>query len=358
VSSQTGIVKDRFYLRHETSPFHPESPKRLEAIYKMLESPDMQGKFTEVKPRYATAEEISAIHKPGYIETVKKTAEMPHSYLDPDTETSPESYRAAKLAAGGFCSAIDSIVNNEVRNAFALIRPPGHHAESDQAAGFCLFNNVAIGAMHAIRSHGMKRILIVDWDLHHGNGTQHSFYEDNRIVYFSTHQYPFYPGTGSIHEIGRGVGLGYNINVPLPQGPGDAEFVRIYKKLLEPIALEFNPDMILVSAGFDIYYQDPLGGMKVTPSGFADLIRVLLNIADARCSGKLAICLEGGYSLRGLTDSVKSVLLEMHDDTHQSEADISTLASSADPSVDRIIEKVVEQVKPFWKSLQKNSKRQ
>jgi acetoin utilization deacetylase AcuC-like enzyme len=352
VGSPTGIVKDYSYLRHETSAFHPESPKRLEAIYTMLESPEMEGKFTEIKPRCATPEEIGAIHQSNYIESVSKTADLAQCYLDPDTETSPGSCQAAEMAAGGFCNAIDSIIKGEVRNAFAFVRPPGHHAEANRAAGFCLFNNVAIGAMHAINTHGMKRVLIVDWDLHHGNGTQHSFYEDRRVVYFSTHQYPFYPGTGSIYEIGKGQGLGYTINVPLAQGPGDAEYLRIYQKLLRPIALEYKPEIVLVSAGFDIYFQDPLGGMRVTPVGFASLIRELMNIADACCGGKLAVVLEGGYHLQGLTDSVKAVLAEMRGDTHLSEKDLSALAGSANPGIDRIIGMVVEQVKPFWKSLQ------
>ncbi|MFA7465002.1 MAG: histone deacetylase, partial [Syntrophales bacterium] len=166
----TGIVRDQRYLRHETSVFHPESPKRLEAIYKMLDSVDMKGKFLEIEPRPASLDEIGMIHKPAYIETVARTAEMEHAYLDPDTETSPESYSAALLAAGGFLNAIDRIMEGTVKNAFAFVRPPGHHAEANRAAGFCLFNNVAIGAMHAIRKHGVERVLIVDWDLHHGNG--------------------------------------------------------------------------------------------------------------------------------------------------------------------------------------------
>ncbi|PKP12470.1 MAG: histone deacetylase [Bacteroidetes bacterium HGW-Bacteroidetes-3] len=352
MASRTGIVKDICYLRHETSAFHPESPKRLQAIYEMLDDAEMKGKFVDIKPRCATSEEIGRIHNAKYIASVEKTAGLPHCYLDPDTETSPESCSAAKMAAGGFCSAIDSVLKGEVRNAFAFVRPPGHHAESDRAAGFCLFNNVAIGAMHALQSHQLNKILIVDWDLHHGNGTQHSFYEDNRVVYFSTHQFPFYPGTGSIYEIGRGKGLGYTINVPLAQGPGDAEFMRIYQKLLTPVALEFKPQLILISAGFDIYFEDPLGGMRVTPKGFAGLVRVLMNVADKCCDGKLAVILEGGYHVQGLTESVRAVLREMRNDTNKSEQDLYNISASANPAVDRIIQTVVEQVKPFWKSLQ------
>lgn len=352
MAPQTGIVKDVSYLRHETSAFHPESPKRLEAVYKMLETADMKEKFLEISPRPATAAEIGAIHNAQYIDSVDQTAGLAHCYLDPDTETSSESCNAAKMAAGGFCNAIDSVIRGDVRNAFAFVRPPGHHAEADRAAGFCLFNNIAIGAKHAIATQGLKRVLIVDWDLHHGNGTQHSFYEDNRVVYFSTHQYPFYPGTGSVYEIGKGEGLGYTINVPLSQGPGDAEFVKIYRNLLTPVALEFNPEIVLLSAGFDIYYQDPLGGMKVTPAGFAALVRVLMNIAEKCCGGKLVVVLEGGYHLQGLTDSSKAVLLEMADNTKKSEEDLSKLAASANPAIDRIIGMVIEQIKPHWKAFQ------
>ena len=201
-------------------------------------------------------------------------------------------------------------------NAFAFVRPPGHHAEKKTRPGFCVFNNIAIGAMHAISKYNLKRILIVDWDLHHGNGTQHSFYNDPRILYFSTHQYPYYPGTGALQEIGRGQGEGYTINVPLRAGAGDASFVKIFRKILQPVALEFKPELILLSAGFDTYFQDPLGGMRVTPDGFAAMARILLNIAETCCQGRFVAVLEGGYHIAGLTRSVKAVLEEMLDETH------------------------------------------
>ena len=347
----TGIVKDVRYLRHETAVFHPESPKRLEAIYKMLDNSEMAGKFHAIEPTYATHEDIGMIHKQAYIELVAKTAGKGHSYLDPDTETSPESYDAAKLAVGGVCNAIDSVVEGESHNAFAFIRPPGHHAETDRAAGFCIFNKIAIGALHAIKKYGMNRILIIDWDLHHGNGTQHSFYDDPRVLYFSTHQYPYYPGSGSVKEIGRGKGLGYTINVPLRTGPGDAEFLKIYRAILKPVALDYKPDLVLLSAGFDIYYQDPLGGMNVSPAGFANLIRVLLDIADECCNGKLVAVLEGGYDLMGLTRSAKKVLNEMCGETNQSQKDLDSVEERAEPYIDEIINTVVDQIKPLWKVL-------
>lgn len=345
---KTGIVKDERYLRHETGRFHPESPERLEAIYDMLESPDMKGKFVQIEPRYSTHEEIGMVHSQSYIEMVAKTAGKQHTSLDPDTSTSPESYDVAKLAVGGLLNAIDSVVSGESDNAFAFIRPPGHHTETSRAAGFCIFNNVAIGALHAIKKHGMKRILIVDWDLHHGNGTQHSFYEDSRVLYFSTHQYPFYPGTGAINETGRKEGLGYTINVPLRQGPGDAEYLKIFRKVLEPVARAFNPDIVMLSAGFDIYFGDPLGGMKVTPSGFANLVRVLLNIADECSGGKFVITLEGGYDVKGQSESAKAVLNEMRGETCKTDENLDEIESKADSSIDNIIGNVIKQIEGVW----------
>jgi acetoin utilization deacetylase AcuC-like enzyme len=346
---KTGVVQDKRYLQHSAGSYHPESPERLAAIYKMLSSPSMSAKFTQIEPREATHKEIETIHSPSYVEFIASTVGQANVYLDPDTATSPESYEIAKLAVGGLCNAIDAVMEKKVDNAFAFVRPPGHHAEKNSAAGFCIFNNVAIGAMHAILKHNLKKILIVDWDLHHGNGTQHSFYSDPRILYFSTHQYPYYPGTGSLQEIGHGRGEGYTINVPLRGGAGDASFVKIFLKILEPVALKFKPDLVLLSAGFDTYYQDPLGAMRVTPAGFAAMTRVLLNIADSCCDGHFVAVLEGGYHVVGLTDSVKAVLEEMRDDTHYSEEKLSSLEEKADANADYIIEQVISKIKPYWK---------
>jgi acetoin utilization deacetylase AcuC-like enzyme len=352
MSLKTGIVRDDRYLRHETSHFHPESPKRLESIYDMLDAPDMEGNFVEVEPRFAERGEIELIHRHSYIEMVARTAGKNHVYLDADTETSPESYEIAKLAVGGYLNVVDRVMTGEIGNAFAFVRPPGHHAEADRAAGFCIFNNIAIGAMHAIKNRGAKRVLIVDWDLHHGNGTQHSFYEDPRVLYFSTHQSPFYPGTGGISEIGKGEGKGFTINVPLRRGPGNAEYLRIFRKILLPVALEYSPDVVMLSAGFDIYYEDPLGGMKVTPEGFGCLTRVLMDIADACCGGKFAVTLEGGYNISGQTRSAKVVLKEMAGYTRLEEEDLNRLEKEADPSIDGIIRNVINEIGPYWPVLQ------
>src|SRR4030042_67561 len=340
MAKKTGVVKDMRYLRHSAGFGHPESPERLAAIYEMLDNPLMAWKFIEIEPREATHKEIETIHTPSYVEYIAGTAGQSSVDLDPETATSPESYEIAKLAVGGVCNAIDSVMEKKVDNAFALVRPPGHHAEADSAAGFCIFNNIAIGAMHAILKHGLKRILLVDWDLHHGNGTQHSFYSDPRVLYFSTHQYPYYPGTGSLQEIGQGRAEGYTKNVPLSVGAGDASFVKIFRKVLQPVALEFKPQLVLLSAGFDTYYQDPLGGMRVTPDGFAALTRILLEIAESSCQGRFVAVLEGGYHLSGLTQSVKAVLEEMRDDTHYPEEKLASLEKEADENTNHIIKQI------------------
>jgi len=309
--NKTGIVRDESYLEHQPGDFHPESPKRLETIYGMLEDPDMKENYREVPVREATEEELLFIHSKDYIDMVAATAGKPYGYLDADTQTSEGSYLAALRAAGGLCNAIDMVESGELDNAFALVRPPGHHAERNRGMGFCLFNNVAIGARYAQRKSGLKRILIADWDLHHGNSTQHSFEDDPYILYFSTHQYPYYPGSGSFQEVGTGKGEGYTVNVPLSTGYGDAEYVAIYDQILKPIARQFNPHFVLCSVGFDIYMHDPLGGMSVSPDGFAGLTQVLMDIARESCDGKLVLTFEGGYNLDGLRDSAKAVLKEL-----------------------------------------------
>jgi acetoin utilization deacetylase AcuC-like enzyme len=331
-------------MDHGTGFGHPESPQRLAAIYQMLSDPPMAGKCTLIPPRLATKEELALIHRPSYIDSVARTAGKSYTSLDPDTSTTEESYTVARLAAGGLLNAIDDVIAGKVDNAFALVRPPGHHAEANAAMGFCLFDNVAIGAMYAIKNHHMEKVLIADWDLHHGNGTQHSFYEDKRVLYFSTHQYPYYPGTGAVEENGRGEGLGYTINVPLHTGVGNKGYVNIFRKILQPVALKFKPELILVSAGFDTYEQDPLGGMEVTPEGFACLTRILMDIADSCCNGRLVMTLEGGYHIQGEAESVKMVLQEMLDERH---CDVDKLASRKEDD-EPIIGRVIDQIRPYW----------
>ena len=347
--NKTGIVKDGIYLEHDMGAYHPESPKRLEAIYAMLEDPDMKGNLKEVPARLARREELLLVHSPEYVESLAATEGKANTYLDPDTQTSARSYEAALLAAGGLCEAISMVHRGDLNNAFALVRPPGHHAEKSRAMGFCLINNVAVGARYAQEYLNLDRILIVDWDLHHGNGTQHSFEEDPSILYFSTHQYPYYPGSGALQETGRGKGEGFTVNVPLSVGCGDGEYAGFFEKILRPVALEFKPEIILVSAGFDIYQEDPLGGMDVSPEGFAGLTRSLMDMADSCCGGKLVITLEGGYHIEGQRDSVKRVLKEL---AGLSETRPMDLMKDAD---ERVLDQVTESVKTihhrYWKNL-------
>src|SRR5512139_3950724 len=276
-----GIVKDERYLEHVMDPGHPESPERLKVIYKMLEEAEMKGLFEMVKPRAATREELERIHTPSYIDLVASTAGKPYFRLDMDTSTCAKSYEAALWAVGGLLELIQAVLEKRLDNGFALVRPPGHHAERDRAMGFCLFNNVAIGARYALQRFSLQRVLIVDWDVHHGNGTQNSFYEDPQILYFSTHRYGFfYPGTGSATEVGRGKGEGFTVNMPIASRGDDSLYGNYFNAILKPIALEYKPQLVLVSAGFDIHYDDPLGGMEVTPKGFSRLTQILMEIAE------------------------------------------------------------------------------
>ena len=348
MSRRTGIVKDSRYLQHTAGMLHPESPQRLLAVYNMLDNPDTSWKYIDIEPREASHDEIAYVHTKSYIDRVADTSGKSHVILDPDTITSAETYEISKLAVGGLCNAIDAVMTGEADNAFAFVRPPGHHAGAGNSAGFCVFNNIAIGAMHARIRHGIKKILIVDWDLHHGNGTQKIFYADRGVLYFSTHQYPYYPGTGGLHEIGEGQALGFTVNVPLHRGAVNGTFISAFHKILEPIAMAYQPELILVSAGFDTYFKDPLGGMRVTPEGFAAMARILLNIADKYCSGKLVAVLEGGYHVAGLTQSVKATLEEMWDETLQTEEKMAAQEADTDEANKPVIQSVINAVRPFW----------
>ncbi len=308
--AQTGILFDRRYLDHDMGSFHPESPRRLEAILDMIEE-SVVFPYMSISPRASREDELLWIHTPEYVEAVRSTAGQERVVLDPDTSTSPRSYETAILAVGGLFECLDRILSGQIRNAFAPVRPPGHHAEAGRAMGFCLFNNVALAAEYLLRQHGLSRILVVDWDIHHGNGTQNAFLTRDDVFYFSTHQYPHYPGTGHWTETGTGKGAGFTLNVPLMPGKTDEDFLYIFKHILSPAARKFAPDAILVSAGFDIAATDPLGGMDITARGFAALTLELRALAEDLCQDRLLIALEGGYDLTALADGSREVLRQL-----------------------------------------------
>jgi acetoin utilization deacetylase AcuC-like enzyme len=291
-------------------PWHPERPERLEAIRHVLENSPVGKKTVSLEPRFATLEEIALVHDFDYVRKIEKTAGLEVS-LDADTSTSPGTWDAARLAVGGLLNAVDAVFEGKVDNAFAFVRPPGHHAERARAMGFCLFNNVAIAAEYLLRAKNCRRVLIMDFDVHHGNGTQWAFYDRNDVFYISTHRYPFYPGTGARREEGEGKGKGYTLNIPFPGGEGDHEYLRAFDDIVVPTMRDYRPDFILVSAGFDAHRLDPLGGMNVTADGFGRMSQTILDVAKDVCEDKAVFVLEGGYSLEGLADSVEACLKKL-----------------------------------------------
>lgn len=306
--TKTIVIKDNVYLNHLTTPGHPECARRLESIYGAIENTAFSGCYQSVSPRKAEKPEIALNHSMDYIERIEKTAGKPFTSLDPDTSTSAGSWDAAVHAVGGVLKGLDMIMGKEADNGFALVRPPGHHAEASRAMGFCLFNNIAVGAHHLINTHNLQKMLLIDWDIHHGNGTQNAFYDTPQVLYFSTHQYPYYPGTGAMEETGAKQGTGYTVNVPLHGGQDGDDFVKIFKEILLPVADEYKPEFILVSAGYDIYCGDPLGTMDVTPEGFFSMTNFLKKMAETYCDGRIFLALEGGYNITGIADSVKSTI--------------------------------------------------
>ena len=303
----TGFLYDDIYLRHKTGAGHPERPARLEAIIGRLKEKELLSQLTKIDPRPTINEWLTSVHKPEYVDRVKGSCEKGLGYVDTmDSPAGEDSYEVAVTAAGGLLAAVDAVMDGKVRNAFCAVRPPGHHALPNRAMGFCLFNNVAIAARYIQKKHKLSKVLIVDWDVHHGNGTQDMFYDDPTVLYFSVHRFPFYPGTGSADQKGSGKGQGYTVNVPLRAGCGDREFVDAIEEELRPAATDFDPDFVLISAGFDAHETDPLGGMEVTAEGFARMTRVVKEIADKCAGGRLVSVLEGGYSLEGLAASVEA----------------------------------------------------
>ncbi len=294
--------------RLHTLDHHPENAGRIERIWQVLDDSGVAARLKAITPQAATVEQLALVHTPAYIEHVRQAAGRGGGMLDPDTYLLPVSYEVAQLAAGGAIAAVDAVLCGEAHNALAIVRPPGHHATPQRAMGFCLFNNIAIAARHAQRAYpAVQRVLIVDFDVHHGNGTQDAFYEDGSVLFVSTHQYPFYPGTGALADTGRGDGLGATLNMPLRAGTGGAGFRLLYERVLWPAARRFQPDLMLVSAGFDAHWADPLAMLTLDLKGFAHLTRELIGMAGELCAGRIVFVLEGGYQLDVLAYGVLNI---------------------------------------------------
>lgn len=346
MSRKTAVFKDPLFLEHDPGHGHIEAPERLVAMYQALDLPENRDRF--LFPGFAPASfaELALNHTPAHIERVAKTAGRQFCILDPDTHTSPGSYDAACRAAGAVIAGLKMMASGKADNAAALVRPPGHHAEQDHTSGFCLFNNIAVGAHYGLKHLGMERIFILDWDIHHGNGTQNAFYDTDQVLYCSTHQYPYFPGSGGLHEVGQGRGEGHTINVPLPGGQNDAAFARIMNELIVPVARRYKPDCIMVSAGFDTHVSDPLGTMAVSVNGFAYMTRVLTGLAAELCGNRLILVLEGGYNLQALKESTLACLDEMQGTSRLTTALLQDLqqASPALPPLD----KALTIAKKYW----------
>src|SRR5271165_3800092 len=292
----TALIADPICKQHHTGRGHPERPERFDAALGALEGLNL----LRLPARFANEDELALCHSRRYVRTAEREVHDGHGELSTgDTVISARSFDAACVAAGAVMNAVDCVVSGEATNAFCLNRPPGHHATPDRGMGFCLFNNIAVGARYAQKKHGIGPVLIADWDVHHGNGTQDIFYDDGSVLFFSTHQYPWYPGTGAAEETGEGKGQGLTLNCPLPSGAGRAEVWQAFQEKLKPAADEFRPDLVMVSAGFDSRLGDPLGQFTLGDRDFADLTRVLRDIAAKHSNGRLVSVLEGGYNLYG-----------------------------------------------------------
>ena len=337
---RVGLFDDPLFGEHDAGPGHPEHPGRREAARVGLGEAGLEGELALRTPRPASREELLAVHTEEHVDRVAATRDRIHRF-DPDTQAGPRSYEAALRAAGALVGAVEEVLDRTLDRAFCIVRPPGHHATSDRAMGFCLFNNVAVAAAQALAL-GLERVAVVDFDVHHGNGTQQIFWEDPRVLYVSSHQFPFYPGTGAVDEVGEGKGRGFTVNLPMPAGLGDADYSRAYREIVEPIGHAFDPQLVLVSAGFDAHVDDPLGGMEVTDAGFAELMDVCVSLAGGSAKGRVVAVLEGGYSLEGLASAASASVARLLDRPSPS------FNPSTDPRTASLLAAYRKTQTPFW----------
>lgn len=305
-------VYDEIFLKHDTGMGHPESPRRLTAINNAVKEEKWYKNLEVLKGKPVSKETLSLVHDKRYIETVEKECEAGFRDLSSgDTVICRESYTIALHAVGGVLAAVDAVFNKKSGNAFCAVRPPGHHASANRGMGFCIFNNIAIAARYAQQKYNVERVMIADWDVHHGNGTQDIFYQDPSVFYMSTHQSPWYPGTGRFDETGEGKGKGTIMNRPFPAGAGNKEIISAFKEDLLPAARDFKPEFTLISAGFDSRIHDPLGGFRVDDEGFRELTKIMMEISHIAGDGRLVSTLEGGYNLEGLASAVTAHMDEL-----------------------------------------------
>ena len=335
-----GLVYDPIYLEHDTSGKDVETGKRLTETMSILEDAHLTDKLLILPPRPALEKELMRVHSKDHIQRMENLSKAGGGWIDDVTVISPASYKVALYAAGGVIRGLEAVIEGEVEKAFALVRPPGHHATSKGAMGFCLFNNVAIAAKHAMIKYGLDRILIVDYDVHHGNGTQDIFYDNPGVLFFSIHQSPpCYPGSGFIEEIGTGAGTGTTVNVPLVPESGDLEYMRVFNEILIPIARRFKPQVILVSAGYDPHWTHKTSQIRVSISGFSWMVNVLKGLADELCDGRIIFALEGGYNITALAYSVKATLEKLMGHTEITDP-LGPAPERTSPNIDKILQEV------------------
>jgi acetoin utilization deacetylase AcuC-like enzyme len=336
VPPRVALYDDPVFREHDAGIGHPERPERLDAIRRGLRDAGLEKRLTALASRPATEEELRRVHTAGHVRSVA-ASEGRTVRFDPDTQAGPRSYRASLRAAGAAVDAVERVLDGEIDRAFCLCRPPGHHAEADAAMGFCLFNNVAVAAAHALAA-GVRRVLVVDIDVHHGNGTQHMFEDDPRVLYVSSHEFPFYPGTGGLNEVGRGAGEGFTVNLPMPAGMGDTDYARVYREVVEPVGRAFDPELVLVSAGFDAFGGDPLAGMRLTARGYREVIQACIDGAP-RARGPVVL-LEGGYGPEGLALGAAAVAAGLLGDPY----DPPARGSRVEP----LLEAYRQELRPYW----------
>ncbi len=335
----TALITDDRYLRHD-QPQHVERAARLQAIHQQLHSSGLRDRCAVLAPQPAVFEQLLAAHTGAMLTRSEQFGAMGGGQLDADTYMTDESWDVAVLAAGGAVRLTEAVLAGEYRNGFALVRPPGHHATPSQAMGFCLIDNIAVAARAALQHDGINKVAIVDYDVHHGNGTQDIFYNDPQVLFCSTHAFPFYPGTGAARDMGMGDARGTTLNVPLPMGTGDSGYERVFDQVIVPALHAYQPDMLLVSAGYDAHWSDPLGPMTVTVAGFAQMTHKLLQVADDLCAGRLVLVLEGGYNLDGLAHSVAAALAVLLGDAPATSDPLGHVSNN-EPDISGIIEQLI-----------------